>query len=242
MRDIAARERLIVALDARPAEAIALARQLQQTVAWVKVGMTLFYEAGPEVVRELKAMDFRVFLDLKLHDIPHQVEGAARAAARLGIELLTVHAGGGEQMIAAAVRGATDGAEESGSALPDVIAVTVLTSSDDAVLRSVGVSGTAAEQAALLAKVARSAGAAGVVCSAHEAAAMRSLLGPEALVVTPGIRPSGADFGDQQRVATPGAALRLGASHLVLGRPITGAHDPSEAAKRVLDEMEGAGE
>lgn len=239
MSDSSARDRIIVALDFGYDDALAVARTLQGTVRWVKVGMTLFYERGPEVVREIRGMGFDVFLDLKLHDIPHQVAGAAQAIGSLGAQMLTVHAGGGSAMVSAAVQGARTGAEQAGVPTPSVIAVTVLTSMNDAALDAVGVGHVAAEQVPLLARVARAGGADGVVCSPHEAEAMRDLLGEDALVVTPGVRPEWAALGDQARVATPAAALSAGASHLVIGRPVTGAADPRAAAQRVISEMEG---
>ncbi len=233
-----AKDRLIVALDAGPDEARALARELAPAVRWLKVGMTLFYEAGPAIVTELGDQGFGVFLDLKLHDIPHQVRGAAEKVAALGAGLLTVHASGGAEMVRAAVEGAAAGAAAAGVAPPQVIAVTVLTSTDDETLRSIGVERDAAAQAALLARVASDSGAAGVVCSPLEASAMRALLGEEGLVVTPGVRPTGAALGDQARVATPASAIAAGASHLVVGRPITSASDPVAAARKILEEME----
>jgi len=231
-------DRLIVALDTDKPGALELASQLSGTAQWVKVGMTLFYEAGPPIVGDLIGLGFDVFLDLKLHDIPHQVRGAARSVARLGVQMLTVHAGGGEAMIAAAVQGAAEGAADAGVAAPAVVAVTVLTSLDDDTLTSIGVGRAASEQVPLLAALAARAGAAGVVCSPNEARAMRQLLGPDALVVTPGVRPAWAAAGDQARVATPRDAFAAGASHLVVGRPITEAADPGDAARLVLREME----
>lgn len=233
------RDRLIVALDTGPEDALRLARELAGTVVWVKVGMTLFYLAGPSIVAELRSMGFRVFLDLKLHDIPHQVRGAARSVASLGAAMLTVHASGGAEMIAQARAGAHEGAHAASVEPPAVIAVTVLTSMDDQGLHSVGVERGAAEQVGLLARQAADAGADGVVCSPLEAGAMRGLLGAEALIVTPGVRPSGGERGDQSRVATPADALAAGASHLVVGRPITEAADPRSAALSILKEMKG---
>lgn len=231
-----ARDRLIVALDAPWRESDALARALEGTVRWLKVGMTLFYERGPEAVESLRERGFEVFLDLKLHDIPHQVRGAAESVARLGASMLTVHASGGPDMIAAAIEGAGRGGTAAGIAPPAVIAITVLTSMDDATLSSVGVGRAAAQQVPLLANVARGAGAAGVVCSPLEASAMRSAW-PDALVVTPGVRPTWAATGDQSRISTPADALSSGASHLVVGRPITASDDPAGAAAMILDEM-----
>lgn len=234
-------ERLIVAIDADSHTAMRLARSLEGRARWLKVGMTLFYEEGPEIVARFRDLGFEVFLDLKMHDIPHQVELAAETIARLGAGMITVHASGGSQMVDAAVTGSRRGASDAGLRPPSVLAVTVLTSMSDTALQAVGVSVPAAEQVPLLARVAQAGGADGVVCSAHEAAAMRALLGERALVVTPGIRPAWNDErGDQSRVSTPLSALESGASHLVVGRPITGSADPVAAMERILDEMEGA--
>jgi len=239
---IVARDRLIVALDLDARESLDVARSLEGTVRWLKVGMTLFYERGPEIVEHLRALGFDIFLDLKLHDIPHQVEGAAQSISRLGVQMLTVHASGGSAMIAAAVEGSKRGARAAGLEPPAVLAVTVLTSMDDAMLNAVGVERPAAEQVQELARVARVAGADGIVCSPHEAARMRELLGESALIVTPGVRPTWAAAGDQSRIATPYAALEAGASHLVVGRPITAAPVPVEAAEQIVSEMEGTAE
>jgi len=230
------RERIIVALDTDAHTALALARTLQGKVEWLKVGMTLYYAEGPEIVTQLREMGFKIFVDLKLHDIPHQVEGAAREISRLGASMFTVHASGGSAMMAAAVKGACESSQECGLDTPDVIAVTVLTSLDDAALADIGVVGSSAGQVERLAALARQAGVQGVVCSPLEAARMRELLGPEALVVTPGVRPAGSDAGDQSRVATPRAAVEAGASHLVIGRPITAAKEPGAAVERIVEE------
>ncbi len=223
-------------MDAR--DALAMAHSLRGVVCWLKVGMTLFYERGPRIVEELRELDFDVFLDLKLHDIPHQVEGAVRSVASLGARMLTVHATGGTEMLEAAVRGAHEGAAGTGVEPPALLAVTVLTSMSSADLETVGVEYSAAEQVLRLAGVARDAGVDGVVCSAQEAAMVRGILDAGALVVTPGIRPEWAGNDDQSRVATPSQALSRGASHLVIGRPITGAHDPRDAALRIIAEIE----
>jgi len=232
------RDRIIVALDQPDlAGALACARTLVGRARWVKVGMTLYYREGPAAVAALRQLGFDVFVDLKLHDIPNQVEGAARSLGALGAGMLTVHAGGGAPMIEAAMLGARSGAEAAGMPAPAVIAVTVLTSMDAETLRSVGVNDTPADQAAGLAALARTAGADGVVCSPLEAADMRALLGPRALVVTPGVRPAGSDAGDQSRIATPAAAFAAGASHLVIGRPITGATDPAAAFESIVADL-----
>jgi orotidine-5'-phosphate decarboxylase len=235
------RDRVIVALDQPDlAGALACARSLQGHARWVKVGITLYYREGPATVAAMRELGLDVFVDLKLHDIPYQVEGAARSVAALGAGMLTVHASGGAAMIEAAVRGVREGAEAAGTPVPAVLAVTVLTSMDAETLRSVGVTDTPAGQAAGLAALARTAGADGVVCSPQEAADLRALLGPHALVVTPGVRPAGADAGDQARIATPQAALAAGASHLVIGRPITAAAEPAAAFASIVDELEEA--
>lgn len=236
---ITARDRLIVALDLDERGALDLARALSGHVRWLKVGMTLYYACGPRIIAELRELGFDIFLDLKLHDIPHQVSGAAETLARLGVQMLTVHASGGAPMVSAAVEGARRGAEAAGVPVPTVIAVTVLTSMDDATLATLGVERSAAEQVTLLARASALGVADGVVCSPEEASRMRDLLGPAALVVTPGVRPAGADVGDQSRVATPAAALGAGASHLVIGRPITAASDPVAAVEKIISEMEG---
>lgn len=230
-------DRIIVALDLPDADsALAMAERLRGRARWVKVGMTLYYAEGPAIVGSLREMGFDVFVDLKLHDIPHQVRGAARALGALGAGMLTVHASGGADMMEAAVEGAREGAAAAGAASPAVIAVTVLTSMDADTLASVGVADSPADQVVGLAALARTAGVDGVVCSPKEAAAMRALLGERALVVTPGVRPSWAESGDQARVESPGAAIAAGASHLVIGRPITGADDPAAAFDRIVQE------
>ncbi|MDO9108071.1 MAG: orotidine-5'-phosphate decarboxylase, partial [Coriobacteriia bacterium] len=186
------RERIIVALDTDAHTALALARTLQGKVEWLKVGMTLYYAEGPEIVTKLREMGFKIFVDLKLNDIPHQVEGAAREISRLGASMFTVHASGGRAMMEAAVKGACESSQECGLDTPDVIAVTVLTSIHDDDLAAIGVGGSSAAQVERLARLAREAGVQGVVCSPLEAARMRELLGLEALVVTPGVRPVGS--------------------------------------------------
>lgn len=230
------RDAIIVALDTDAHTALALARSLRGRVTWLKVGMTLYYAEGPEIVARLRDMGFLVFLDLKLHDIPHQVEGAAREVSRLGVKMFTVHAAGGREMMEAAVRGACEGSAECGAETPDVLAVTVLTSMDASALAETGVSAAPADQVARLISLARAAGVQGVVCSPQEAAAARSILGSEALVVTPGVRPAGTPHGDQARVATPAEAIAAGASHLVIGRPITDAANPTAAVEDIVNE------
>ncbi len=230
------RDRIIVAFDTDAGGAAELAGKLAGHADLVKVGMTLFYAEGPRMVRLMHEAGFEVFVDLKLHDIPHQVEGAAREIARLGCAMFTVHAAGGRAMMEAAVRGARAGAKEAGVKKPAVLAVTVLTSMDDADLMDIGVNDSADVQVARLALLAKESGVDGVVCSPQEASAMREALGPDALIVTPGVRPTWASAGDQARIATPATAFEAGASHLVIGRPITQADDPANAFDRIVKE------
>ena len=231
---------IIVALDVPRDQALAIAVVLQGRVRWVKVGMTLFYAEGPGIVAELKDLGFDVFLDLKLNDIPHQVAGAASAIARLGVGMFTVHASGGLAMMRAAVDAARQASEEAGLESPAVLAVTVLTSVAGDGLGEVGIPSTASEQVVRLARLAGEAGVNGLVCSPIEATEVRDLVGGEALIVTPGVRPAWAQAGDQARIATPRAALEAGATHLVVGRPITAAADPALAVDRMIAEIEGA--
>ena len=237
MLAIDARDRIMVALDCDRSEALALGDALSGHARWVKIGMTLFYAEGPQIVRAFKERGFKVFLDLKLHDIPHQVRGAAKSAALAGADLMTVHGLGSSAMLAAARAGVEDAAAELGYR-PQLIAVTVLTSMDASALAEIGVTRPIPEEAAALAKLAQSAGCDGIVCSPQEAAEMRALLGEDALIVTPGVRPAGAALGDQSRVATPASAVANGASHLVVGRPITQAQDPVEAFEAIVAELE----
>ena len=228
-----ARRRLIVALDVPDSKsAMHLVAELEGTCTWFKVGLELFVAAGPPVLEPIVARGHNVFLDLKLHDIPNTVAGAMRSAASLGVRMLTVHAGGGPAMLAAA-KDALAGVAHP----PELLAVTVLTSMDQEQLAAVGVNLAPSAQVGLLAKMGFDAGIRGFVCSAPEVAALRQLTGPEGVLVIPGIRPAGAAIGDQKRVAGPAEALRQGASYLVVGRPITQAANPREAASAILEEM-----
>ena len=237
MLESEARDKIMVALDCDAERALELAHELEGRVSWLKVGMTLFYSEGPKIVEDMKRLGFKVFLDLKLHDIPHQVRGAARSAALTGADLITVHGLGSSAMVAAALEGVGEAAAETGFERARVIAVTVLTSMDEAALEEIGVDRPVKEEAARLASLASGAGADGVVCSPQEASAMRKLLGEDALVVTPGVRPAGSALGDQSRVATPASAVTAGASHLVIGRPITGSIDPVAAVEAIVSEL-----
>jgi orotidine-5'-phosphate decarboxylase len=242
MRPATPADRLIVALDTPDVDAaLALAASLQGAVGMVKVGLELFAAAGPDPVRRLRAQGHRVFLDLKLHDIPNTVGAAARVAGGLGVSLLTVHAAGGPDMVAAAVAGAREGAEAEGVAPPVILGVTVLTSLDDAALSGIGLAGPASDAVLRLGRLAVEAGAGGLVCSPAEARSLRDALGPEVLLVTPGVRPAGSARGDQARVATPAEAVAAGADYLVIGRPIRSAPDPVAAARAIAGEIAGGG-
>jgi len=228
-----ARQRLIVALDVPDARsAMRLVAELEGPCSWFKIGLELFVAAGPAVLEPIVARGHNVFLDLKLHDIPNTVAGAVRSAASLGVRMLTVHAGGGPAMLAAA-KAALAGIAHP----PELLAVTVLTSMDAAQLQAAGVNRAPSQQVEVLAKMGIGAGIRGFVCSPQEVAAVRALTGSEGVLVIPGIRPAGAAIGDQKRVAGPAEALRMGASYLVVGRPITQAPNPTEAARAILEEM-----
>ena len=231
-----ARDRVIVAIDCDRDRALELADSLEGHAQWLKVGMTLFYAEGPSIVQEFKRRGFKVFLDLKFHDIPHQVRGAARSAALAGADLMSVHGLGSGPMLAACREGAEAAAEVRGDR-PRLVAITVLTSMNQEALDSIGVASPVAQEAARLAKLAQANGIDGIVCSPMEATSMRELLGPDAWIVTPGVRPAGAELGDQSRVATPADAINNGASHIVVGRPITGAADPVAAFDAIVDEL-----
>ncbi len=228
-----ARKRLIVALDVPDAaSAAALVGQLEKSCHWFKVGLELFTSAGPAVIEPLVARGHSVFLDLKFHDIPNTVAGAVRSAAALGVRMVNVHATGGPAMLAAA-KAALDGLTDP----PELLAVTMLTSMNQEQTSAIGLDRRPAEQVELLARIGLNAGIRGFVCSPQEVRTLRTLVGPEGVLVTPGIRPAGADAGDQKRIATPAEALRQGASYLVVGRPITQAPDPSDAIEAILREM-----
>jgi orotidine-5'-phosphate decarboxylase len=230
-------DRLIVALDFPSGDAaMELVGRLDGCCRWFKVGMELYYAAGNRVIEGLRERGYEVFLDLKLHDIPNTVAGAVRSVTEVGASLLSVHAGGGEQMMRAAAQAA------SAPGTPKLLAVTVLTSMDEAELRAVGVGDGPATQVLRLARLARAAGIGGLVCSAEEVGAVRQTMGPEMLLVVPGIRPQSAAGrpDDQRRVATAAEAITRGASMLVVGRPITQATDPARAASEILAEIASA--
>ncbi len=227
------RDKLIVALDVSSAEAARrLVSQLSGSAGMFKVGLQLFIAEGPVLVRELVSAGHKVFLDLKLHDIPNTVSHAVRSAANLGVSMLTVHASAGTAVLRAAVEAAGEHTA--------VVAVTVLTSFDDADLRQIGVPNPVADHVLHLAELARKAGCAGVVTSPRETVLVRQAQGAGFAIVNPGVRPAGSPMDDQQRTATPGEAIRWGATHVVVGRPITQAGDPARAAEEIVLEMQRA--
>ena len=236
-----ARDAIIVALDCDQRRALFLAEALEGRARWVKVGMTLFYGEGPAIVGALRDRGLKVFLDLKLHDIPFQVRGAARSASLSGADLLSIHALGGPDMVREARAGVEEAAAEGGMRdRTRLVAISLLTSMGQDSLTEVGIDAPVGEEVARLAGLAVGAGSDGVVCSPWEAAELRTLLGPATLIVTPGVRPQGANAADQRRVSTPAAAIAAGASKLVIGRPITQAPDPAASLESVVAELAGA--
>lgn len=227
------RDRLIIALDVDSArQAQQVVQSLGESASTFKVGKQLFTSEGPQIVRDLVSSGKKVFLDLKFHDIPNTVSSAVRQACELRISMLTVHASGGSKMLKAA-------ADAAGNATL-VLAVTVLTSLSDDDLSEIGISGNVQAQVLRLAALARANGIRGLVASAHEARELRRELGEDFAIVTPGVRPAGTSKGDQARVVTPAGALRAGASHIVVGRPITEAADPALAVREILAELQGS--
>ena len=226
---------LIVALDVNSRqEAAEKVKVIGDSVGFYKIGLELFTAEGPDVVKVVKDLGKKVFLDLKFHDIPRTVERAVKSGGKLGVDLMTIHSVGGRAMI----RAAADAAAEFGTAGPKILAVTVLTSLDQADLADVGIAGrTPAEQVAAMARFATENGAHGLVCSPKEVGALSKALGAGTLFVTPGVRPAGSAVGDQKRVATPADAVRDGATHLVVGRPVLAADDPAAAARAICAEM-----
>ncbi len=214
-----------------------MARKLRGSAGLLKVGSQLFTAAGPRVVKQLAALGFDLFLDLKFHDIPNTVAGAVASAAGLpNVGLMTLHTLGGSAMMRAARQ-----AVDANNRRPALLGVTILTSMDERALREVGISGSPGSRALELARLAKESGMDGVVASAHEVEAIRAACGREFLIVVPGVRPANSAANDQSRVATPGAAIRAGADYLVIGRPITAAANPAAAAKEIVREMSAAG-
>ena len=233
--DLTPTNRLAVALDLPDEQqALALVDRLDGSCQWFKVGMELYYTTGNRFIQKLRDRGFNVFLDLKLHDIPNTVAGAVRSVAHAGASLLTIHAGGGAAMMSAAAEAA------SAPGSPRLLAVTVLTSIDANELLRIGITESPADHVLRLARLAQASGINGMVCSPEEVALLRKETGSDSLLVIPGIRPAGSAIGDQKRIATPADAITHGASMLVVGRPITRATDPAEAARAILHEIEQA--
>ena len=233
-RAAALRERLIVALDVSTAAAAQnIVAAVGDSALTYKVGMQLYTAVGPQIVRDLVASGRRVFLDLKYHDIPNTVGAAVAEAEKLGVSMLTIHAAGSTKMIRAAV--------DAAKARPDlmVLAVTVLTSMDGHDLEAIGTRGPMEDSVVRLATLALSNGCQGIVTSAREASSVRTRLGDQFAIVTPGVRPAGSGVGDQVRVVTPAEAIAAGATHIVVGRPITEARDPAAEARAILAQISG---
>ena len=225
---------IIIALDVPSSRNIpSILDTLPPEISFFKVGLELFCAEGPDALKPLLERNLNVFLDLKLHDIPHTVERAVHSVAQLGVKLLTIHTCGGKAMMAAAAKAA----REYGDQAPAIIGVTTLTSLNSDDFNDLGITRSLPEQALALGRLALSAGIDGLVTSVHEAAPLRSALGEQMLLVTPGIRMPSDDIGDQKRIATPSAAVRAGSNYLVVGRPILASADPRAAAHAMLDNM-----
>jgi orotidine-5'-phosphate decarboxylase len=238
LKALSVKDRLIIALDvSRASEAQKIVAEIGDAASTYKVGKQLFTAEGPQVVRDLVASGRKVFLDLKFHDIPNTVAGAVKSAAELEVSMLTVHASGGSKMLRAAAEAAASFSHGGSSSKPLILAVTVLTSLNDEDLQELGLPVGVADQVLRLAGIARNAGIGGIVASAHEARSLRRNLGEGFAIVTPGVRPAGSDAGDQARVVTPAEALQAGASHIVVGRPITGDPNPKAAVNAILEEL-----
>ncbi|MGD1849178.1 MAG: orotidine-5'-phosphate decarboxylase [Cyanophyceae cyanobacterium] len=232
--------RVIVPLDVPGYdEAIALLNQLPEVTFW-KVGLELFVSDGARILGELKARKKRIFLDLKFHDIPNTMAGAARAAGRYGVDLLTIHACAGSNALKATQAAAVEGAAQTNVPPPNVIAVTLLTSiAPEQLSQELKVNADVKTYAEGMAQLAKTSGLAGAVCSPLEASLLRELCGPDFVLVWPGVRPSWSSQGDQSRVMTPSEAIAAGATYLVIGRPITQADNPAIAWQQILDELNG---
>lgn len=217
-------------------KATELSRQVAEAGCGIKLGLEFFTHNGSRGVASIMEVcpDAKIFLDIKLHDIPNTVAGALRGVTKLGVAYVNVHASGGSEMMKAGLDALQDEAVKIGCAAPELLAVTVLTSLDEAALQAVGQVGPASEQVVRLAKLTKESGLAGIVCSGQEISLVRNALGADFVLMVPGIRPAGAEVGDQKRVMTPQEAMAAGATHLVIGRPITGAKDPAQAAADIL--------
>ncbi|RXT15511.1 orotidine-5'-phosphate decarboxylase [Ammoniphilus sp. CFH 90114] len=233
------KDRIIIALDySKAEEALACANKLQGTASYVKVGMQLYYGAGPTVVGRLKDMGFKVFVDLKVHDIPNTAKGAMKSLAALGVDMVNVHAAGGKEMMMAAREGLEQGAGKGRQ--PLLIGVTQLTSTTQETMnQQIGITGSIADCVKHYAILAKEAGLDGVVASPLEVPLVKESCGDSFITVTPGIRPAGADVGDQKRITTPEMAFELGSDYIVIGRPVTQAADPAAAMSQIIENSEG---
>lgn len=232
------RKKIIIALDVKnKEEAVAIVSGLKDARTF-KVGLELFTAEGPALFKKLKVLRKGIFLDLKLHDIPNTVAGAVRSAVRHGVQMMTIHTSGGRDMMARAAEAARETAEMEKVERPLLLGVTILTSLKSAELDEVGMKPDVAGQVLRLARLAKSAGMDGVVCSPQEIEMIRKEHGRDLLIVTPGIRPAWAAAQDQKRIMTPAEAVGKGADYLVIGRPITGAASPQEAFARIVEELE----
>lgn len=239
--EMEAKERLIVALDVdTKEEAETLIELLKEDVGMFKIGLQLYTSAGNEIVRFIKSKGCKVFLDLKLHDIPNTVAESARVLTQLGVDMMNVHAQGGYEMMKRAKEATVEESKRLRIDPPKLIAVTILTSLGEEEVKSIGYEKSPKGMVELLGKLTKEAGLDGVVCSPLEASIIRDACGPDFASVTPGVRPSGGDIGDQKRVTTPKMALEGGATYIVVGRPITKAEDVAAAAKAIVKEMEEA--
>ncbi len=232
-------QRIMVALDFADKEAASdLLTNLEGIPCYMKVGMQLFYQAGPSFVEELKKRGYRVFLDLKMHDIPNTVKGGAQSITSLGVDMFNVHAAGGAAMMEAALEGADKALTGTGQSRPLVVAVTQLTSTNQSMLNDqIGIPGSVKDAVLRYAGLVKQSGLDGVVASAHEVTSIKEQNGASFITVTPGIRPAGADVQDQSRVMTPKEAFAQGSDYLVIGRPITASPNPREAFINIIEEL-----
>lgn len=231
-------ERIFCAIDTPDLDrALSIASAVKGNVGGLKLGLEFYSALGPDGIRQISALGVPVFLDLKFHDIPNTVGGAIKALGPLGPKMITIHTFGGLQMMKAAKQASLEAAKENGVKAPLILGVTVLTSLDDQDLRSMGVGSNAADQVVTLAGLAQKAGLDGIVCSPLEISRIREKFGDGLKLVVPGIRPVGAEAGDQKRVMTPGEAIKNGADYLVIGRPITGAANPAAAARAIAQSL-----
>ena len=243
MNQILPKDRIVVALDVEtPAQALALVEKLRGLVGMFKIGKQLFTAAGPDIVRQVVGMGEKVFLDLKFHDIPNTVAAAGVEAARLGVSIFNVHALGGSAMMRATVEAVNNLSERENLPKPLILAVTILTSHDQASLAEIGIEAEIKDQVRRLAQLASASKIDGVVASPHEIVSLRTAISnPEFVILTPGVRSVGAALNDQKRVMTPGEAVAAGSDYLVIGRPITGADHPAEAVQKIIKEIEQVG-